>query len=313
MIAQRQRQQIQPEAPRLSKEEYAAMKKSEREEAWARVDIQAQEVFRDDSAMKSFLNFMARCTPQSTRNLLILYEQNPNITHPRTFDKWKEAGRSIRPNEKGYLFFADQEYEKEDGSRGFGYILTKAYDISQTRGQMPLPPQTHLPEEVIAAMLEQCPVPLVVHEGLPQGVQAQYVPRQRTIYIRNGLDENTTVCAIARELAHASYDTVGSGYYRQAYAAQAYCAAYVTAQKFGMETSAFRFDRVCQAGEGMTVEEKRAFIGDVKRAAYSICRDIQRSFRELEQVIQPDEFSLEAPKASKAPKKKEEKETVPDR
>lgn len=132
--------QMQPEEPRLSKEDYAALKKAEREELWARVDTQAQEVFRDDESMKGFLNFMAHCTPQSTRNLLILYEQNPEITHPRTFEKWKEAGRSIRSGEKGVTFFADQEYEKEDGSRGNGYTITKAYDISQTRGPQPLPP-----------------------------------------------------------------------------------------------------------------------------------------------------------------------------
>ena len=49
----------------------------------------------------------------------------------------------------------------------------------------------------------------------------------------------------------------------------------------------------------MSAEEKRGFISDVKRAAYSINRDIQRSFRDLEQTIQPDEFSVEAPKPAK--------------
>ena len=82
----------QQETPRLSKEEYAAMRKAEREELQARVDAQAQEVFRDDASMKGFLNFMAQCTPQSTRNLLILYEQDPTITHPRTSTSGKRPG-----------------------------------------------------------------------------------------------------------------------------------------------------------------------------------------------------------------------------
>ena len=51
-----------------------------------------------------------------------------------------------------------------------------------------------------------------------------------------------------------------------------------------------------------------AFISDVKRAAYSINRDIQRSFRDLEQTVQPDEFSVETQKPAKAPKSKSEKE-----
>ena len=304
MIGKKQEPQPQQEQPQLSKEEYAAMKQAEREEVWSRVNAQADSVFKDDESMKGFLNFMANCTPQSTRNLLILYEQNPEITHPRTFDKWKEAGRSIRSGEKGYTFFAEQEYEK-DGIKANGYTITKAYDISQTRGPQPLPPQKYLPEEIIAAMVEQGPVQLAISDQLPQGVQAQYVPKQRTIFVRNGMDETATICAIAREQAHASFDAVGSGYYRQAYAAQAYCAAYVAAQKFGLDTSVFQFDKVCHSCAQLTPEEKRGFIGDVKRAAYSINRDVQRSFRDLEQAIQPDEFSVAAPKPAKAEKEPE--------
>ena len=70
----------------------------------------------------------------------------------------------------------------------------------------------------------------------------------------------------------------------------------------------FQFDKVCHSCAQLTPEEKRGFIGDVKRAAYSINRDVQRSFRDLEQAIQPDEFSVEAAKPVKAPKAKTEKE-----
>ena len=63
----------------------------------------------------------------------------------------------------------------------------------------------------------------------------------------------------------------------------------------------------------MTSEEKRGFISDVKRAAYSIGRDMQRSFRDLEQTVQPDEFSVETQKPAKAPKSKPEKEKETER
>ena len=289
----------------LSKEEYAAMKKAEREDLWARVDAQAQAVFQDDAAMKNFLDFMARCTPQSTRNLLILYEQNPEITHPRTFDMWLEAGRSVRNGESGYTFFTESKYQREDGTTGRGYDIVKAFDISQTRGPQVYPAQPHLPDEVIAAMIENSPVPLALSDQLPKGVQAQYVPKQRTIYVRNGMDESATLCAIAREQAHATFDVAGSGYRRQAYAAQSYCAAYVVAQKFGLDTSGFKFDKVCQAWADKDPQEQRSFLSDVKRAAYSINREVQRSFRDMDQVIQPDEF--EVGKAARAKSEKAEK------
>ena len=101
-----------------------------------------------------------------------------------------EGSRTLHPfRRERYTFFADQEYTKEDGTIANGYTITKAYDISQTRGPQPLPPQQHLPEEIIATMVENSPVPLAISDQLPQGVQAQYVPKQRTIFVRNGMDE----------------------------------------------------------------------------------------------------------------------------
>ena len=38
----------------LSKEEYAALKKQEREEVWAEIDAKAQDVFRDGESLKGF-------------------------------------------------------------------------------------------------------------------------------------------------------------------------------------------------------------------------------------------------------------------
>ena len=106
---------------------------------------------------------------------------------------------------------------------------------------------------------------------------------------------------------------MGSGYYRQAYAAQAYCAAYVVAQKFGVDVSAFHFDKVCKACADMDALGKRGFISDIKRAAYAMGRDIQRGFRDLEQTIQADGFSVEDKKSAKEPKAKVENEKEPAR
>ncbi len=295
-------EQPQAEAPQqMTKEEYAALKKAEREEVWARVDGQAEAVFKDSASMQAFLDFVAACTPQSTRNLLILYEQNPEIRHPRTFEKWKEAGRSVITGETGYTFFTEQNYTREDGTAATGYALVKAFDISQTRGPQPAAETVHAPEELLAALIEQSPVRLELSDQLPDRVQAQYVPRQHTIFVRNDMDETAAFCSVVREQAHASFDTVGRGYTRQAFAAQSYCAAYIAAKKFGIDTSAFRFDKVCEIGTGLDTQGKRAFLSDVKSAAYTVSRGIRSSLREVEQTIQPDAFSVEAPRATAKP------------
>ena len=301
-ISKAQEQQTDAPQQQYSKEEYAAIKKAEREDVWARVDATAEAVFKDSASMQAFLDFVAGCTPQSTRNLLLLYNQNPEIRHPRTFDKWKEAGRSVNAGAAGYTFFVEQNYTREDGTPASGYVLMKAFDISQTRGPQPAPEGRHEPEELLAALIEKSPVRLELSDQLPDKVQAQYVPRQHTIFVRNNMSEAATFCSIAREQAHASFDTVGRGYTRQAFAAQSYCATYVAAKQFGIDTAAFDFSKVCEAGAGLDAQDKRRFLSDVKSAAYTLRRNIRSSFRETEQTIQPDAFSVEAPAAAPAPK-----------
>lgn len=76
---------------------------------------------------------------------------------------------------------------------------------------------------------------------------------------------------------------------------------------------AFHFDTVCRACAEMDALGKRGFISDVKRAAYAINRDIQRGFRDLEQTIQVDGFSVEDEKPAKNSKAKETKEQTAGR
>lgn len=123
---------------RMSKEEYAAMKKQEREEVWTEIDSKAQDVFKDSESLKGFLTFMAQCTPQRTPNLLLLYSQNPEIRQIRTYERIRSEGHSIKPEArgKGYKFLAGNEYEK-DGVTMQGYSIAKAYDISQIRMKQP--------------------------------------------------------------------------------------------------------------------------------------------------------------------------------
>ena len=74
----------EPSAQRLSKEEYAAQKKQEREEIWGMIDGKAQEVFQNGDSLKGFLDFMGQCKPQRTDNLFLLYAQNPKIRQVKT-------------------------------------------------------------------------------------------------------------------------------------------------------------------------------------------------------------------------------------
>lgn len=296
------------EKTQLSKEEYAAQKKAEREALWARVDTCAVRALKDGASLKGFLDFVAQCNPQRTANLLLLYEQNPEITWARSFDGWKEEGRSVRSGETGYTAMLGQEYEREDGKMVSGYTIGKMFDISQTRGRQPEPSVQHAEDELLAALFTSSPVRLSVADNLPDKVQAQYVPQKRTIYVRNNMDAGTTLRAVAREAAAATYDLHDGRYNRGAYVAQSYCATYVVARKYGVDVSMFNLDRVCRMCAPLEPQDKRRFLGDVKSAAYTVVHAISNGLREREEVREDAAFSVESQTPAGKPEKKPGKE-----
>lgn len=294
----------EPEKPRLSKEEYAAQKKAEREALWARVDAGAEAVLGDGSSLQKFLDFVSQCNPQRTANLLLLYEQNPEITWAKSFEGWKEDGRSVRGGETGYTAILGQDYEREDGKTASGYTIGKMFDISQTRGRQPDERPVYAEDEVLTALFTHSSVRLSVADNLPDKVQAQYVPQHRTIYVRNNMDAGTTFRAVARELSSASYDLHDGRFNRSAYGAQSYCAAYVVAKKYGVDVSMFRFDKVCELCALREPQDKRRFLADVKSAAYTVDRLVYHGLQNPEATRDESGYDVEAPAPHKAAKGK---------
>lgn len=233
---------------KLTKEEYAAKKQQEREEVWAEVDSQAQGVFQDGEKLKGFLDFMAECNTQRTPNLLLIYGQHPDFKVVRSYERWREEHRSVKVGEHGITYMISTEYEK-DGEMRRGYTIGKGFDISQMSGK-PLEerPQRSL-TELIGTVLKDQSVRVQIEDDLPDKVQAQYNPRYRTIYIRNGMSEVTTFHALNRELACAALDQHTGTYSRQKVSAQAYCAAYVIAKRYGVDVTGFNLEYIAQRNE----------------------------------------------------------------
>ena len=97
----------EPSAQRLSKEEYAAQKKQEREEIWGMIDGKAQEIFQNGDSLKGFLDFMGQCKPQRTDNLFLLYAQNPEMSEVMVFAD--DAAKVNRVMDKMNLDFVRSE------------------------------------------------------------------------------------------------------------------------------------------------------------------------------------------------------------
>ena len=286
-----------PPEPQYSKEEYAAMKKAERDAVWVQVDARSGEVLANGTVLQEFLDFMSQCR-NSLPNQLLLSGQNADITDARTFQQWKDAGRHIRTGEEGYTAIVGQVYEN-NGRKASGYNIGKVFDITQTRGR-PVPPLAHHEvEELIAAAIESSPVPIQISDSLPDGIQAQYVPKMRTIYVRNGMDAGTTLCAIIRECAQADFHKDYT-YNRQAYAAPSYCTAYMVAHRYGLDTAAFNFDRVVALYGKLGTEQQKGFLSDVNAVGGGLLRRLDRALTAQAREAPTAEYDVAVPVAKKA-------------
>ena len=158
------------EQPKLSREEYAAQKKAEREELWTRIDALTADVFKDGSSLRGFLDFTAQCSPERIENLLLFHSDAPEATWLKTFDEWKQAGRSVRGGEAGYTALIGQDYTREDGTAASGYYVGKKFDVSQTRGRQPDRAPVYAADELVTAVFTNSPVRLAVSEAVPEGI-----------------------------------------------------------------------------------------------------------------------------------------------
>ena len=299
----------------LSKEEYAALKKQEREETWMQIDGQAQSVFRDGVSLQKFLDFMAgQYNMPKVSNLLLLYSQNPEVKLVKSFDEWKHDRRSLRTGVHGYTYIIDTKYEK-DGEMRSGYAISKGYDITQTKGR-PLEerPQRDI-HTLLEAVLKNQNIRLQIADNLPDKIQAQYIPNQRTIYIRNGMSEITTFHAINRELACAALDQHDGNYARNRVNAQAFCATYILGKRYGVDVSGFDLEKVAGIQEHgqKDPQELRLFLNDVRTAAYGIRGHIERNLREPEQQFVTEDTFTVGESEKKSPDKGKKSKNEPER
>ena len=146
-------------APRLSTEEWAAMKQAEKEAVYAMIDETATEVVSDPAKFQSFLDTQSRMDRYSAANALLVYKQRPDATQLKSFGDWGEENIRVNKGEKSFSILEPVEYTKKDGSPGIAYNVKKVFDVAQTNGKrQPAPSVNRDPRQLVAVMLDTAPV-----------------------------------------------------------------------------------------------------------------------------------------------------------
>jgi hypothetical protein len=270
-----------PEAadPSFDKEAWAQKKQEQREAVYSMIDDTVKTVAGDGAKFQGYLDLQTRFDRYSVSNALLILAQRPKATRVADFDTWKEQGAYIRKRESGFFILEPgEEYKRDDGTTAVSYNPKKVFDVSQTgnarrRETYPYPDD----RTRIKALMDHAPVAIHINDALPEGTNAIYLPEQREIQIRRGMDAADIFRSLSQELAHAEMDKGDKPYDRSTHTFHAYCASYLLCKQYGVNTDGYRFDRAPQMFEGMEPQQIRAELSTFKDAAEEISGRMNRT------------------------------------
>ncbi|MCL2343068.1 MAG: hypothetical protein FWC62_04100 [Firmicutes bacterium] len=237
----------EPQGGQLSKEEFAAKMKAERDGLSELASQTGMLLAADDGTFRQYLDTLARFDRYSAQNTLLIFAQRPDATKLGDYDHWKEAGTPVRRNETGFsIFEPGKEYRREDGSTGVSMNIKRMFDISQTEARdKPQPEPAHDIRTLLKALMSNTPAPIKLVDSLPDGIGAHYNEQRGVIEVVRGLDGDSLFRCLAQEIAYAELSRHDAAPCRDK-SFTAYAASYALCAKHGVDTKGYYFGKVTE-------------------------------------------------------------------
>jgi hypothetical protein len=257
--------------PPFSKEEYAARKKDEREELYARLDDTALSVAADPAAFRQYLDMQSRLGRYTAANALLVFSKNPEAERIGDLNHWRGQKVFIKKEEiKNPIQILEpgDQYRREDGSVGTFYNIKNVYDISQAeRKILPPAPPSHTERQILTALIAKAPVKITGVDELPDGGGARTDPDTGDIEVLKGMEFSDTFRSAAHELCYAEAvrdENVTDPQFT------AYCASYVLCKKYGVDTKDYSFESAAYMFDGMDAQTVKHELSQIRDAADAV-------------------------------------------
>jgi hypothetical protein len=273
----------------LSKEDYAAKKKAEREDVFALADNTALGIAGDGGRFQQYLDVQSTFDRYSAVNTLLILAQKPESTRLGDFEHWKEKGGFVKPGQTGIAILEPQEYAKEDGTPGIGYNIKKVFDISQidARKVKTTPSPKYDNRQLLKALIHKAPVKIIGVDDLQGGLGAMTNPDTGEIHVRKGMGFADTFRSIALELSIAE---LTSGPKPQADTLfSAFCASYLLCKKYGVDTQGFNFGDAPAVFEGFDAQEIKGELSQIRDATFDISGRMAKQLDLAQKAVRPQE------------------------
>ncbi len=270
----------------FDKDAWAEKKQAERQAVYEMADAAAAEVCADGEKFRAYLDTQIRFDRYSATNALLILAQMPEATQLKDFDGWKDAGASIKRQQKGFsILEPGDEYTREDGTIGTSYNVKKVFDISQTTARAKIQPTVSVDDRLLLkALIHRPPVPIQMVDDLPGNMGALYDHDQQVIFVRRGMDAPDIFRSVSMELAHAEIGATREDYTRDGAAFPAYCASYMLCKKNGVDVRDYDFSALPENLRESDPQTQRAALSEIRDTAAGISA---RMSRVLEQSKAP--------------------------
>ncbi|MCB5600107.1 hypothetical protein [Blautia hansenii] len=260
----------------FNKEEWAAQKQAQRQEAYELIDATCSQMMSDGGAFQQYLDVQGRFDRYSVNNAILVSAQMPEATQLRDYSSWKQSRVYVNKNaQKVTILEPGKEYERDDGSKAVGYNVKVVYDISQTSAKDRQQAQEEKTmRELVSAMIDASPVSFVPVDDLE--LPAFYDSGQQTIFIRTGMTEEQLFVSMAKEVSAAVFD-FKHGESRDASDFKSFCVAYMVSSRYGVDTRGFNFGGLPKEYDGMDTQAFKGELGSMRDVLGEIQSDMYKS------------------------------------
>jgi hypothetical protein len=261
----------------MTPEEFNAwveQKRDKRDALYKTAENQTHAVFESPDALNAHLKLQARFGKMGVTNTLLVGAQMPDAKELRTFDEWKDRGRSVnRGAEAIYILQQQGEYTREDGSTGRGFDAKSVFDVSQTYGKemrnRPYPPA----KAVIKAMLTKPPIRI---EWSDHVADARYDQNTNTVEANRKLDADQLLYSVMREFAVAD----GADLF------VAECAATTACYRYSLMPESFDYDFA--RFRNKDTRELKDMLTEAKDLACNYCEHIDKNLQKMRERKQEE-------------------------
>ena len=249
---------------------------AERENTTAMQDAGIMEITSNPETYARYLDMQGDNPSYSVGNIALVMMAQPQATIFGTRDRWRSLNRSVIGAEadKGVKIFAK-------GPMGRGYMLTDAYDVSQTQGQELKRPSlkegSKEMETALTTVLNYSVAPVVADKSLE--VPAYYDPGSMELVVNPDFPDHEAFAAIAAEVAQSRFHAKGAnrGYDRAECKLDAQSVSYILCRRFGIERPMPDMTHLPELYDGWDTGDRRYALDKIQDTSKKMGRSIEKN------------------------------------